>query len=195
MSSPDSEYNSPTGINASPDQVEANVLNGLVRVGSLINAELEFANRRVTRSVYRENSQVRQHVLFYERKSLSNLTTGSADCIHELPLYQAAAEGRNSVSAPVTPALSVSSESLVSTHSLPDANMSQNEDQQALRRVSTEETPEGFPGFPSTTTQWDLCHQSSSKYRVHGKTDSRNNKGFRKRRLTTNTTRQENHGA
>ena len=114
--SSDSEYNSPTGSNTSPDQVELNVLDRLGRVGSLINAEVEYFNRRITRSVCRDNSVVQQHVLFYERKSLSNLATASAECIQELPLYQArASEGRNTVSAPVTPALSDSSESLVST--------------------------------------------------------------------------------
>ena len=157
MSSSDSEYNSPASQSTSPEQLESNVLDRLGRVGSLINAEVEYFNRRITRSVCRDNSLVQQHVLFYERKSLSNLATASAECIQELPLYQArASRGRNTVSAPVTPALSDSSESLVSTQSLPDANMSQTEEQQALRRVSTEERPEGFPGFPSATPQWDL---------------------------------------
>ena len=157
--SSESEYNSPASQPTSSEQLESQIaaaLNSLERVGSLINAELEFADRRITGAVCRENSLVKQHVLFYERKSLSNLTTASADCIQELPLYQTtASEGRNTVSAPVTPALSESSESLVSTHSLPDANMSQNEENQALRRVNTDETPGEFPGFPSTTPQWD----------------------------------------
>ena len=156
MSSDSDEYNSPTGSNISPDQVEANVLNTLGRVGSLINAEVEYFNRRITRSLCRENSLVQQHVSFFERKSLSNLTTASADDIIKLPLYQARqSQGRNPVSAPVTPARSDSSESLVSTQSLPDANMSATEEQQALERVGTGEDEE-FPGFPSTTPQWDL---------------------------------------
>ena len=162
MSSDSDEYNSPTGSNISPDQVEVNVLNTLGRVGSLINAEVEYFNRRITRSVCRESSSVQQHVLFYERKSLSNLTTASADCIQELPLYQATtSKGRNTISAPVTPALSDSSESLVSTQSLPDANMSQTEEQQALERVGTGEGEE-FGGFESQTPQWDLFVKRAS---------------------------------
>ena len=160
MSSSGSTYNSPTGSNTSPDQLEANVLNNLVRVGSLINAELEFANRRITRSVCRENSLVQRHVSYFERKSLSNLTTASADFLQEIPLYQPGSQGRNTLSAPVTPALSESSESLVSTQSLPNADMS-HEEQQALERVGTGEEGDGFDGF-EPTPYWDLFVKRAS---------------------------------
>ena len=158
--SSESEYNSPASRPTSPEQVESQIaaaLNSLERVRNLIDAEVEFVNRRITRSVCRQNSLIKQHVSFYERKSLSNLTTASADCISELPLYQArASQGREVVSAPASPALSESSDSRVSTQSLAEANMSQTEEQQALRRVSTEETQEDLPGFQSSTPQWDL---------------------------------------
>ena len=57
--SSESEYSSPASQPPSPEQVESQIaaaLNSLERVGSLINAEVEFADRRITRAVCRENS-------------------------------------------------------------------------------------------------------------------------------------------
>ena len=81
MSSSGSNYASPA---ISPEQVDAQaatVLNTIQRVRNLIDAEVEFVNRRITRSVSRQDAFVRNHVEFFERKSLSNITTSSAYCI------------------------------------------------------------------------------------------------------------------
>ena len=120
MSSTDGEYTSPTG--SSPDHLGADVLNQLDLVKSLINKEVWYNTRPITRSAARENSQVRQRVVFFENKSLKNLTRASADFLHNIPIYQPGPpKGKHTVSAPVTPALSDSAESLVSTQSLPAA--------------------------------------------------------------------------
>ena len=141
MSSSDSEYTSPTG--SSPDHLGADVLNQLDLVKSLINKEVWYNTRRVTRLAARENSQVQQRVAFFENKSLKNLTRASADFLHNIPIYQPGPpKGKHTVSAPVTPALSDSAESLVSTQSLPAA-MPPNQDEH------------DFEGYPEPTPQWD----------------------------------------
>ena len=67
--SSESEYSSPASQPASqpasPEQVESQIaaaLNSLERVKNLIDAEVEFVNRRITRSVCRQNSLIKQHV-------------------------------------------------------------------------------------------------------------------------------------
>ena len=62
MSSSDSEYTSPTG--SSPDHLGADVLNQLDLVKSLINKEVWYNTRPITRLAARENSVVQQRVSF-----------------------------------------------------------------------------------------------------------------------------------
>ena len=82
-----SEYNSPTGSVSSQDQFGSDVLNQLDLVKSLLNQEVWYANRRITRSVAKGNSVVQERVSFFENKSLNNLTTASADFLHNIPIY------------------------------------------------------------------------------------------------------------
>ena len=150
MSSSNSEYSSPTGSATSDDHYGNVVLEQLEKVKSLINQEVLYNTRRVTRAVARDSSVVQQRVTFFENKSLKDLTRASADFLHNIPLYQPGpSKGKHTVSAPVTPALSDSSESLVSTRSM-DPNMALGQDHQQ----GTQEP--GFPGFPEQPSQWTL---------------------------------------
>ena len=62
MSSTGSEYNSPTGSGSSQDQFGTDVLNQLGLVKSLLNKDVWYANRRITRSAVKDNSSVQQRV-------------------------------------------------------------------------------------------------------------------------------------
>ena len=158
MSSSGSNYASPVSPAISPEQVDvqaATVLSTIQRVRNLINAEVEFANRRITRSVSRQDALVRNHVEFFERKSLSNITTSSAYCISELPSYrQRETQGREIVSEPASPGHSESS-SQVSTEQIPVVNMEEGLNTSLERaHPRQEEEHEGFE-----TPQWGLFVQ------------------------------------
>ena len=157
MSSSGSNYASPA---ISPEQVDAQaatVLNTIQRVRNLIDAEVDFVNRRITRSVSRQDAFVRSHVEFFERKSLSNITTSSAYCISELPSYQQReTQGREIASEPASPGHSESSSSQVSTEQIPVDNMDQGLST-SLERVTHPRRDDEFEGFE--TPQWDLFVQ------------------------------------
>ena len=162
MSSSESNYDSPVSPAITPEQVDlqaATVLNTIQRVRNLIDAEVEFANRRITRSVCRQDTLVRNHVEFFERKSLSNITTSSTYCISELPSYQQTeTQGREIASEPASPGLSDSSSSQGNTEPVPLANMATDEHNTSLERIHPRPREE-YEGFDEPTPQWDLFVQ------------------------------------
>ena len=163
MSSSESNYDSPVSPAIRPEQVDtqaATVLSTIQRVRNLIEAEVNFANRRITRSVCRQDTLVRNHVEFFERKSLSNITTSSTHCISELPSYpQRETQGRVIASEPASPGLSDSS-SKVSTEQTPIANMAEEPNANtSLERLGHTRPDDEFDGFEEPTPQWDLFVQ------------------------------------
>ena len=72
----------------------------------------------------RQDAIVRSHIEFFERKSLSNITTSSAQCLSQLPSYQhRERQGREIASEPASPEHPESSSSQVSTDQIPVDNM------------------------------------------------------------------------